>query len=112
MTLAQRLRVLVNQTADTPRLRSSQVLGHHAAGREKNWVLVVHVLSGRAIIASVECGFAVRKMKPAACEQSRRARMVGRGAGPENTHSLFNPRMRHAAVINRPALARRRHRAE
>src|SRR5207249_12141953 len=81
MNFAQGLRILVNQTADAPRLRSGQVLGHHAAVREKNRILVVHVLSGRTIIVSVESGLAVRMMKPAAFEQSRCAGMIRRGSG-------------------------------
>src|SRR5205807_5485379 len=106
MNFAQGLRILVNQTADAPRLRSGQVLGHHAAVREKNRMLVVHVLSGRTIIVSVESGLAVRMMKPAAFEQSRCAGMIRRGAGPEKAHVLLNALIRHPAVINRSAFAR------
>src|SRR6185503_4487003 len=100
-----RLRVLLDERADAPRLCARQELADDAAGRQKHRVFGTGVVDGGPVISDVEARPSVGKVErpgalgdgvvAAVFEQPRRARMIGdlftgprilAVAGPEDAH--------------------------
>src|SRR4029079_15769541 len=94
MNFNARLRIMIHERADTPRLRAGKKLAYHASGGENNWIFGIDLLRGRSVASETEARFAVGKIKPAVTlsdriprtwlEQPRRAGMIFVRAGPEH----------------------------
>ena len=65
--LDARLRVLIDQRPDAPRLRAREELADHAPGRQDHRVLGVDVLGRRRVGGDVEAGLAVGEVEAARC---------------------------------------------
>src|SRR4029450_206770 len=71
MHLTQRLRILVDQRSDTPRLVTTPILRHNSACREEEWIVLVDVFGRRPVFKTQEASFLVRMMKFATFEKPR-----------------------------------------
>ena len=104
-----RLGVLVHQRSDAPRLRAGEELADHAAGREHDRVVVVHVLGRRRVggddeprlaVGEIETPFSPRDWVPRTfLEQPRRAGVVLARTGPEDAVFALQPLVGDAGVI-------------
>src|SRR4051812_19185324 len=83
MNLDVWLRALLDEEADAPRLVPREVLIDDSPARQYQRILFVGHFGGRVVIYGVEFGSPVR-MVEAFLEESRRARVIFRGAGPED----------------------------
>src|SRR5262245_13614591 len=109
MYFHSRLGILIDQRPDATRLRAREKLADDAAGRQDDRILVVDVLGRRRVGGDVEACLAVSEIKAASptsdrvpgvrLEQSGRAGMVLRGAGPEDAVFFFDALVGDAGVI-------------
>ena len=120
--LDSRLRILLDERADAPSLRTGQKLADDASGREETGNSSHDVVTGAAIFRNVEPGFAVGKVKAVLClsqrvvasGSNRRGVPVVDGsplwifavARPKDAHLTFDFFVGDARIVCHPALAR------
>src|SRR5690606_4240294 len=100
MNFKQRLRVLVQQFAYTPRLGSTQVLRHYPSCREGDRVFPVRHFTRIAIRSRVKMRLAVRGLKLPVLPKPRCSGMVKFRTWPENAHVLFDLFVSDAIIIS------------
>src|SRR5438045_2624689 len=93
------LRLLIDERADTPRLRAGKILADHAARREIDRKLAVHRVAALAPLQLHELRPAIRMEKPPALEQAGSAGMIDRRTRPEDSLPLIDLFVRDAVVI-------------
>src|ERR1051326_1616452 len=116
MDLHARLRILIDERPDAPRLRAGEELADHAPGRQDHRVLLVDVLRRRPIRGGVEARLAVGKVERpralrhriprARLEEARRAGMLFARARPADAVLRLDLFVRDAVVVGDAALRR------
>src|SRR5580698_1350773 len=94
--------ILLDETADTARLRAGEILTHDAPSREINWKLRRDRISTIAPFGDDEVVFAIRMKRASIFEQPGRPGMIERRARPENTHVLVDLFVGDAEIVRSP----------
>src|SRR5262249_8342583 len=103
MDFAQRLRILVNQSADSTRLGARQIMGNDASGGENNWILIIGFFRCRLPFPRLKVRLSIGMIKPIAFIKARRPRMIGRGTRPEDAFFTIDPLPRDAVIVTNSA---------
>src|ERR1700722_4112489 len=94
--------ILLDETADTARLRAGEILTHDAPTGEINWKLRRHRISAIAPFGDDEVVFAIRMKRASIFEQPGRPGMIERRTRPENAHVLVDLFVGDAEIVRSP----------
>src|SRR5580704_2479975 len=104
MHLAQRLRILVQQSADTARLRAGEEVRHYPSGGEDDGILVVRHLGGRAPLDGYEVRLAIGVSELSTLIEARCAGVADLRTWPEDSIALVNQLPSHPVIVRDTAL--------
>src|SRR6476660_2904869 len=85
MHFTERLRILIDQSADPPCLCAGEVVRDDASGRENDGIVAVRLLGSRFPLDGLEVGFAVWMIERIALVKPRGTWVVYRWTRPENS---------------------------
>src|SRR6266403_5942575 len=94
--------ILLEEAADTARLRAREILTHHTPSREIDWKVRRDWISAITPLSDDEVVFAIRMKRAPVFEQPGRSGMIERRTGPENAHVLVNFFVGDAEIVRRP----------
>src|SRR5215472_11934604 len=100
------IRILIEETADTPRLRAGKILADDAAGREINRKLRRHRIATLMPFGNDKAMFAIRMKRAAVLEEAGSSRMVERRARPKHPHVFVDLLVSDAIVVGMSAARR------
>src|SRR5688572_4679185 len=102
--LDSRLRVLLNQRPDSPRLRAGEIHVDRATRREKDRIVRIKRIARGPPVAYLKVRLAVGMPELPVLEKPRSAGMADGGAGPKNTEFPFHTVPGDAVIIRDTAL--------